>query len=315
MKANIKTPDDARRAAEKMIENEQEAAVTRANRLREAIKEISELNPEAGSFNDIAVLLAMPEDTFAILAPTFLESLEKALNNVNDQLTIVQTLNVAGIRTEDVQQEFYKLVDVVDNELVDSLTKQKRDFVRRLVGILYNCVAQASGVSKRNITIPIEYCAEDAKAPTYAHITDAGADVYLTEDVTIHPGETKLLHTGIKVVVPNGYTLLVYPKSGRSLKSKLRISNSVGVVDAGFRGEVCIICDNIDPVIRSADMDENGRLYNVVWGSDIVLSKGEKVAQLVLAEVPKAVFYEVDSVDAIESDGRGKNGFGSSGDR
>jgi dUTPase len=55
-------------------------------------------------------------------------------------------------------------------------------------------------------------------------------------------------------------------------------------------------------------------LTNVLWGSDITLSKGEKIAQLVLSEVPKAVFYEVESVAAIENDGR-KGGFGSTGDK
>ena len=61
-------------------------------------------------------------------------------------------------------------------------------------------------------------------------------------------------------------------------------------------------------------MDENGRLFNVEWGSDITLSKGEKVAQLVLSEVPKAIFYEVESVATIENDGR-NGGFGSTGDK
>ena len=178
----------------------------------------------------------------------------------------------------------------------------------------YNAVSEAEGVSKRHILIPIEYCHEDAKIPTYAHLTDAGMDIYLTEDVTIHPGETKLIPTGIKVAIPLGYELQVRPKSGRSLKSKLRIANTPGTIDAGYRDEIGIIVDNIDPVIRSAEMDENGRLYNILWGSDITLSKGEKIAQLVLNEVPKAVFYEVESVAAIENDGR-KGGFGSTGDK
>jgi dUTP pyrophosphatase len=94
----------------------------------------------------------------------------------------------------------------------------------------------------------------------------------------------------------------------------LRIANTPGTIDAGYRDEIGIICDNIDPVIRSADMDDEGHLTNILWGSDITLGKGEKIAQLVLSEVPKAVFYEVESVAAIENDGR-KGGFGSTGDR
>lgn len=316
MKANvIRTQEDARAAGAKIVENERVIAATRAEQLRAAIKEISELDPENGSFNDIAVLFAMPEDSFIVLAPAFLESFEKALNNVNDQLTITQVFNAAGLRVEDIQKEFYQLTEQLDNELGDSLTAPKRDFAKRLIGILYNSIAQTEGISKRKITVPIEFCADEAKTPTYAHLTDSGADVYLTEDVIIHPGETKLLHTGIKVAIPNGYELQIRPKSGRSLKSKLRISNTPATIDAGYRGEICIIADNIDPVIRNAEIDESGRLYNVLWGSDITLSKGEKIAQLVLCEVPKAIYYEVDNVEAIESDGRAEKGFGSTGNR
>ena len=159
--------------------------------------------------------------------------------------------------------------------------------------------------------MPIEYCRPDAKMPTYAHLTDAGMDVYLTEDITIHPGETKLIPLGIKCAVPLGYELQVRPKSGRSLKSKLRIANTPGTIDSGYRDEIGVIVDNIDPVIRSAEIDENGRLYNILWGSDITLEKGEKIAQLVLSEVPKAVFYEVEKVSDI-GENRG-GGFGSTG--
>ena len=150
--------------------------------------------------------------------------------------------------------------------------------------------------------------------PTYAHLTDAGMDIYLTEDVTIHPGETKLIPTGIKVAIPLGYELQVRPKSGRSLKSKLRIANTPGTIDAGYRDEICIIADNIDQVVKGGELDEAGRLTGILWGSDITLEKGEKIAQLVLSEVPKAVFYEVENVASIENDGR-KGGFGSTGDK
>jgi dUTP pyrophosphatase len=139
-------------------------------------------------------------------------------------------------------------------------------------------------------------------------------EIYLTEDVTIHPGETKLIPTGIKVALPLGYELQVRPKSGRSLKSKLRIANTPGTIDAGYRDEIGIIVDNIDQVIKGGELDEAGRLTDILWGSDITLEKGEKIAQLVLSEVPKAVFYEVESVAAIENDGR-EGGFGSTGDK
>ena len=194
------------------------------------------------------------------------------------------------------------------------LSAEKRDFLKRILSTTYNALSEAEGITKRHVLIPIEYCHPDAKMPTYAHLTDAGMDIYLTEDVTIRPGETKLIPTGLKVALPLGYELQVRPRSGRSLKSKLRISNAPGTIDAGYRDEIGIIVDNIDQVIKGGELDEAGRLTGILWGSDITLSKGEKIAQLVLSEVPKAVFYEVESVSTIENDGR-KGGFGSTGDK
>lgn len=315
MKANIlNTPESVKKAAQEVATAATTAEQTKKLNIENALNELNNYTADFGGFDGIALMLTMPDEQFAILAPIFLEELARSLNNVNDQLAMVQALNVAGVRVDEVQQEFNKICDEIDNQLGEDLTAQKRDFLKQILGLTYNAIGEAEGVAKRQVLIPIEYCREDAKMPTYAHLTDAGMDIYLTEDVVIHPGETKLIPTGLKVAIPLGYELQVRPKSGRSLKSKLRIANTPGTIDAGYRDEIGIIVDNIDPVIRHADMDETGRLYNILWGSDIMLSKGERIAQLVLSEVPKAIFYEVESVAAIENDGR-NGGFGSTGDK
>lgn len=310
----LNTPEEVKAVAQNMVETAKENADQRKNIIEKSIEELDKINPSFGGFDGIGLLLALPDEQFALLAPTFLMELEKSINNANDQLAMAQAMNISGYRLEDMKNSFDQICNEIDTQMTGTLSAQKRDFLKHLVGITYNAVAAADGIAKRHILIPIEYCREDAKMPTYAHLTDAGMDIYLTEDVTIHPGETVLIPTGIKVAIPLGYELQVRPKSGRSLKSKLRIANTPGTIDAGYRDEIGIICDNIDPVIREAEMDETGRLYNILWGSDITLSKGEKIAQLVLSEVPKAVFYEVESVAAIENDGR-KGGFGSTGDK
>lgn len=279
------------------------------------LREINGMTPLThDGFEAMASLLAMPDDQFALLAPTFLGDVERHYNDVNERFAIIQAMNTAGLKAEDLETQYLDICEQLEEEMSDSLSAPKRDFIKQLLGYIYNIIGSTEGIASRFVNIPIEYCRPDAKMPTYAHLTDAGMDIYLTEDVVIHPGETVLIPTGIKVALPLGYELQVRPKSGRSLKSKLRIANTPGTIDAGYRDEIGIICDNIDPVIRSADIDENGRLYNVLWGSDIMLSKGEKIAQLVLSEVPKAVFYEVEAVSAIENDGR-KGGFGSTGDK
>lgn len=315
MKANIlNTPESVKKAAQEVAAAATTAEETKKLNIENALNELNNYTADFGGFDGIALMLTMPDEQFAILAPIFLEELARSLNNVNDQLAMVQALNVAGVRVDEVQQEFNKICDEIDNQLGQDLTAPKRDFLKQILGLTYNAIGEAEGVAKRQVLIPIEYYREDAKMPTYAHLTDAGMDIYLTEDVVIHPGETKLIPTGLKVAIPLGYELQVRPKSGRSLKSKLRIANTPGTIDAGYRDEIGIIVDNIDPVIRHADIDDEGRLYNILWGSDIMLSKGEKIAQLVLSEVPKAIFYEVESVAAIENDGR-NGGFGSTGDK
>ena len=310
----INTPEQAEQAARDMVQRSALQTEEKKNIVESVLEEIKNINPELGGFEEIAVLLTMPEEQFALIGPVFLHELEKSFNNVNDQLAMVQAMNVAGVKAEDTKTEYLAICDSIDMQMADVLSAQKRDFVKQMLSIVYNAVNEAEGIAKRHILIPIEYCREDAKMPTYAHLTDAGMDIYLTEDVTIHPGETKLIPTGIKVALPLGYELQVRPKSGRSLKSKLRISNTPGTIDAGYRDEIGIIVDNIDQVIKGGELDEAGRLTGILWGSDITLSKGEKIAQLVLSEVPKAVFYEVESVSTIENDGR-KGGFGSTGDK
>lgn len=321
MKANIpenkavilNTPEQVKEAALEVVAQAEQGLEERKGTLVSVIEELEKITPEAGGMRQIAALLSLPEDQFSLLCPIFIKEIEKGFNNVNDQLSMVQALNAAGLKAEDVEQEYDILCSQIDTELSE-FSGTKRDFLKQILGVAYNAVLAAEGIAKRRILIPIEYCRPDAKMPTYAHLTDAGMDVYLTEDIRIYPGETKLIPLGIKCAIPLGYELQVRPKSGRSLKSKLRIANTPGTIDAGYRDEICIIADNIDPVIRSAEIDENGRLYNVLWGSDITLEKGEKIAQLVLSEVPKAVFYEVENVSSIENDGR-NGGFGSTGDK
>ena len=310
----INTPEQAEQAARDMVERSALRLEEKKNIIESVLEEIKNVNPELGGFEEIAALLTMPEEQFALIAPIFLHELEKSFNNVNDQMAMVQAMNVAGVKAEDTKAEYLAICDSIDTQMTDILSAQKRDFVKQMLSIVYNAVNEAEGIAKRHILIPIEYCRPDAKMPTYAHLTDAGMDIYLTEDVTIHPGETQLIPTGIKVALPLGYELQVRPKSGRSLKSKLRISNTPGTIDAGYRDEIGIIVDNIDQVIKGGELDEAGRLTGILWGSDITLSKGEKIAQLVLSEVPKAVFYEVESVSTIENDGR-NGGFGSTGDK
>lgn len=310
--AEIHTIEEAKAAAQRAVEAQKTQSEQKRFEFQKYMEVLSEANPELGGFDELATLLAMPEEHFVIIAPVFLEELEKGLKNINDQMVLVQSMNLAGLTVENVREQYDAICEEIDNQMGDVLPRQKRDFLKQMLAITYNALAEAEGVAKKNILIPIEYCNFNAKMPTYAHLTDSGMDVYALNDITIAPGETKLVPTGIKVAIPAGYELQVRPKSGRCLKTKLRVANTPGTIDAGYRDEIGVIIDNIEPFIKSADIDGNGRLYNVEFGSSYTIGKGEKFAQLVLCEVPKAIFYQVESVGEVANDGRA-GGFGSSG--
>lgn len=262
-------------------------------------------------------LLSVPEDQFEILAPGIMQSYQQSLNNPNDKIALVQALNATGGKAEDVTEAFLTLSDEVDKT---NLSKPKRDFLKEMLASIVNCINDTEGIAKRNVPVAIELCHPDAKIPQYAHISDSGMDVYALDDITVHPGETVLVPTGIKVALPVGFELQVRPKSGRALKTKLRVANTPGTIDQAYRDEIKVIIENVEPPIRDITtntiMKENGfidhmEITSIEYGKDFTIGKGEKFCQLVLCEVPKVAFYRVDNVQEIGDNRNG--GFGSTG--
>ena len=263
-------------------------------------------------FEAVAVLLAVDDEKFELMAPAVLDSYLRSLNTTNARLMVAQAINATGRRAEDIQENFMQLCNEIDN--LTELSAPKRDFLKQLIGGINTAISETEGVSKRYIQVPFVKCHPNAKMPEYAHAGDSGMDIYALDDYVIHPGETKLIPTGIKMAVPNGYEIQVRAKSGRALKTKMRIANAVGTCDASYRGEIQVIMENIEPPIKDItyDFDENGRpiITSILRGSDMTIGKGEKFAQLVLMEVPKAVLFQVENLDDTE---RADGGFGSSG--
>jgi dUTP pyrophosphatase len=276
--------------------------------VRDALSQLNSL--DGNSIDAIAVLLSMDDAQFELVSPGILDSFLRSLNTTNARLMLAQSINATGSTAESVQDEFLQLVNEID--IITDLTAPKRDFLKKLLRGINTAISETEGIAKRYIQIPFVKCHPDAKMPEYAHPDDSGMDVYAVNDYVIHPGETKLIPTGIKVAVPNGYEIQIRPKSGRALKTKMRIANSIGTVDAGFRGELQVIIENIEPPIKDItyDFDDSGRpiITSILRGSDMTIGKGEKFAQLVLMEVPKAVLFQVENLDDTE---RGNGGFGS----
>jgi dUTP pyrophosphatase len=132
----------------------------------------------------------------------------------------------------------------------------------------------------------------DLPLPRYAHPGDAGADLLTTVDVTLAPGERRLVPTGIAIALPQGYVALVHPRSGLASTHGLSIVNAPGTVDAGYRGEVSVLLVNLDR------------------HTPVRLARGDRIAQLVVQRVERGRFVEV---EALPASARGAGGYGSTG--
>ena len=283
--------------------------------LGEMLDSLSELNGEQFSLEAFASVLALPDEEFKTLSGIILDELNKSLNNPNDRLLLAQSFNAQGITSDEVIANFKELATQIDSIKDDVLPQAKRDFVKQIVGLMVNAIAETEGISKRIIQIPIELCHPNAKIPAYAKPGDAGMDIYALEDFEVAPGERKIIKTGLKVAIPRGYELQVRPRSGTSVKTALRVANTPGTIDSGYRDEIGVIIENIEPKIKDVgyDFDDNGNIIikSILHGSVFNVGKGERFAQLVLNEVPSAAFYPVESVAQI-GENRG-GGFGSTG--
>ena len=308
---------DARKAANDIVDAQKKAQDERKSTFEALMTEVEKINPSMGGFEELSMLLALPEEHFAMLAPVFLEELEKSFNNVEDKLFIAQAMNAAGAKMEDLQESYAALITSLDKEFADVMSGQKIDFLKRFLSISYNAIADVQGVTKRVIQVPIELTSEGAKIPTYANLGDGAVDLYAPEDFTIGPGETKIIPCDIKVALPYGYAFLIHPRSGLSAKTKLRVANSVGLVDSQYKGVIGVILENVEPRIKDIkyEFDDNNRpvIVAIEHGQSYSISKGDRFAQMRLVEVPQASFFQVESVDGIGDDRGG--GFGSSGDK
>lgn len=142
-------------------------------------------------------------------------------------------------------------------------------------------------------TIPVKLLRPGAKLPTFGSPEAAGADLYacLEGDVTIAPGETAFIPTGLAMELPRGFVGLIYARSGLACKRGLAPANKVGVIDSDYRGEFIVA------------------LYNHGKEPQTV-SHGERVAQLVVTPVLLPAYMEVQELNDTQ---RGEGGFGSTG--
>lgn len=255
----------------------------------------------------MGTLLVMEDEDFDKVKGSVLDAMREGVSRQENRQLYATLVKQNGFSKEQYVEELKKIDSLVDAEISD-FSETKRDFMKQFFSICYNAIIDSFDVDKRAIQIPIEICNPEAKIPTYAHKGDAGMDVYSTIDITIAPGETKLIPLGFKVAIPEGYELQVRPRSGFSLRTHLRVANAPGTIDSGYRDEVGIILHNCAPTIQDFG---DGRAETCLYGPSYTISKGDRIAQLVLQAVPTALFIKTSDISKIGEDRNG--GFGSTG--
>ncbi|WP_407924169.1 dUTP diphosphatase [Corynebacterium occultum] len=140
--------------------------------------------------------------------------------------------------------------------------------------------------------IPLKRLDPDLPMPRRAHRGDAGVDLYAAEDLLLEPGQRGLVGTGVALALPLGTVGLVHPRSGLAARHGLSIVNAPGTVDADYRGEIKVNLINLDPVEK------------------VEISRGMRIAQLLIQRVELVDFLEVEDLDETE---RGTGGHGSTG--
>jgi len=287
------------------------------NQIFSTLDGVFETDEDTDGIAILGALMAMSDESFEIIKPVLMGSIEQAFHDTEAHIALVQMMNEKGVKVEDFSNNFDLLTEAIDQMMPEdiTLTDTKKDFLKYLFASFINSMNSTTDVPHRILQIPIELCRADAKLPTYATDGSAAMDIYATEDYTINPGETVVIPTGLKVNIPIGYALLIQPRSGLSRKTKLRITNTPGLIDSDYHEEIGVIVENIDPPIKDVQFgkvsDDNQFDVVPLYGSSFIIEKGERFAQMRLVEVPIVNWLPVASLGSFDKD-HGQ-GFGSTG--
>jgi len=144
----------------------------------------------------------------------------------------------------------------------------------------------------QNVPVLIKRLDPGLPLPAAAHPGDAGLDLFAATAVTLAPGERAVVPTGVAIALPDGYAAFIHPRSGLAARHGVTLVNAPGTVDAGYRGEIRVTLLNTDAQAA------------------VSFQRGDRIAQLVIQQVARAVLHEVES---LPGSARGEGGFGSTG--
>ena len=228
------------------------------------------------------------EIMMGVIAAVFTESVKE------DAVTqIVENFKEQGI-TKSSAQSAITLIKESFNSYVTDLkpSANKERLLQIILNEFYKIFDEAAtryGVY--DIILPIQL-EEGAQVPTYAHESDAAADLYAANTMILPAHSTSnMVRTGVHIGLPEGWMAMIFPRSSIGAKTGLRLSNSAGIIDSSYRGPLGVLYDNISD-------------------SDYTINAGDRIAQLL---VMPSYHFRAEVVDILDTTERGEGGFGSSG--
>ena len=278
-------------------------------KLNDTILEFNDILSSLGDLSDLAKIIMLSDEKFKTFSPYLYAGVDQWVERCSHSKEAYEQAFPTGLPED---EEISLAIRTLKENLSDEFSQEKIEFLTYIILATGRVEKDFLDDKQTAVQVFIELENDEIKIPFYAREGDAGMDVYSPEDYSIDPGKNIMIPLGFKIAVPQGYAMLVLPRSGNSLKTKLRISNSPGLIDSGYRNTVGVLIDNIEPPIKriESEYDSNGKLTinSIEYGSSLEIPKGMKIAQLMLIKIPKVNYRKINDITSVKGDRGG--GFG-----
>lgn len=234
----------------------------------------------------ITTLLELEDEKFNAIYDKLMEEMDKTFAGPGIRDDIRKSME--NLPMGDIDEERMAIEEEIKNVEKMDISENKKKFLAYVLQKSFDITLEVAENPRKKIKVGIERIHENAVIPSYANPTDHCCDIYAIEDCTIKPHETKIIPTGLKFDMPAGYVIKLYPRSGMSYKTKIRIANSVGIIDHTYHKELGVIAENTS-------------------GVSYEIKKGDRIAQIAIEESPMFDFEEREVSDTE------RGGFGSTG--
>ena len=252
------------------------------NELNSVITTIMDIPDETLNSESLEVMMGMINGG---LTPS---SRNTAVNNIFSGFKADNLSKTEAINTVNVIKETMRTI--IDELNPGQEKRQLLEFVFKLISDMFE-EAIIKLINEHIIQLQVKLD-EGAKMPTYAHKTDAAADLYAADTITLPAHSlSNMVRTGVHIILPEGYMAMIFPRSSIGAKTGLRLSNSAGIIDQAYLGQLGVLYDNVSD-------------------SDYTINAGDRIAQLLI--LPSYQFKAEEIQELPETD-RNESGFGSTG--